>query len=947
MLHYRHFTIAPWAADFMIATMLSRFVDVADTHEIGRPFNGSFKQILLEELVADYQGLRVQGKFGEGLAAAVPWIGFFGYKQVVAKGIYPVYLYFKGQGKLMLAYGVSEKNAPDTAWSGLQHAVTVRDYFANEQLPLPARYGNSYVAYVYDAHQLPDEEVLQSELMEVVTTFKNIFANRTNKKSMTEQVLIYEVKSSASSNARLLFSQDEQSFYWNDRAFRKLGIGDFVFLVNRDPASPFVLFCRMEVTDIPTSIAEGSTRFADDGKTFSVSGEWERFVRLHVIEKIVPPDGWSWKTLGSTEMVYLHGPNVNPENSANRLQNIQQLRELSDDDEYNMVLNASENNFVSSGRRPEFDAELRGDNLQALLNLSEFVFEKGREQLEFFESISGPPDLFETYLRNFDEANTTYSRLISNLAVDSPLRDILVRIGKLVSYCDRNAANKNEYNEYADKRTLARSGVRQTEWVRNLLKYKAANHDLSVLPANIRNAIAYLKNPTKEITILSENHREMVSRNLLSLPVYDKASFVSQLIKYFEPYDIRPSNEENLTRVLSSLLYSSDGIRRLWQDSNTVTEGAVPSERQLGIVAELHWKHEYRSILTAIRAKPFVLLAGLSGTGKSRLVRTLAFQTCRDSELQGHPTKPGNFELIPVRPNWHDSAELMGYVSRINREKYITTAFLKFVAKAWRYEDIPFFLCLDEMNLAPVEQYFAEYLSLLETRSFINGKLVTDFLIAKSDFENPALYDQIRTDLGLSGDARFSDGIQLPSNLVVIGTVNMDETTHSFSRKVLDRAMTIEMNKVYLDRELTNPDRAWSYPDSYLGGEDVLGNFTGGSEVYGLFPDAARVVEHLLKLNDVLEGSPFKIAYRVRDEFLIYTYFTSLISDKPPGWLNSALDEMTSMKVLSRIEGDEHKTEEIIGRLTGFLHADFEISKGKLDEMSKRLKSGGYTSFWA
>jgi 5-methylcytosine-specific restriction endonuclease McrBC GTP-binding regulatory subunit McrB len=135
--------------------------------------------------------------------------------------------------------------------------------------------------------------------------------------------------------------------------------------------------------------------------------------------------------------------------------------------------------------------------------------------------------------------------------------------------------------------------------------------------------------------------------------------------------------------------------------------------------------------IDAIRTKPFVLLAGLSGTGKSRLVRTLAFKSCKNEILRQNKRKPGNFELIPVRPNWHDSTELMGYVSRIGGEKYITTTFLKFIAKAWRYLDVPFFLCIDEMNLAPVEQYFAEFLSIIETRQVKENLIQTDFLISK------------------------------------------------------------------------------------------------------------------------------------------------------------------------------------------------------------------------
>lgn len=155
------------------------------------------------------------------------------------------------------------------------------------------------------------------------------------------------------------------------------------------------------------------------------------------------------------------------------------------------------------------------------------------------------------------------------------------------------------------------------------------------------------------------------------------------------------------------------------------------------------------TILTAIKTKPFILLAGISGTGKSRLARTLAFQTCSKEELRVDPRKPGNFELIPVRPNWLDSSELMGYVSRIHEEKYIATAFLKFIAKAWKNLDTPFFLCLDEMNLAPVEQYFVEYLSIIETRQLQGEVIETDSLISKVSFENHALYSRLVLDLDL------------------------------------------------------------------------------------------------------------------------------------------------------------------------------------------------------
>lgn len=355
---------------------------------------------------------------------------------------------------------------------------------------------------------------------------------------------------------------------------------------------------------------------------------------------------------------------------------------------------------------------------------------------------------------------------------------------------------------------------------------------------------------------------------------------------------------------------------------------------------------KYLKHCLSIKTKPFIILAGISGTGKSRLVRTLAYKTCSKEELRNDTKKPGNFELIPVRPNWHDSSELMGYVSRISGEKYITTSFLKFIAKAWKNIDTPFFLCLDEMNIAPVEQYFAEYLSIIETRQVQNTVVVTDFLISKSSFENKKLYNELLTDLGLNDDLLFADGIGIPNNLVVIGTVNMDETTHSFSRKVLDRAMTFEMNNIDLTAGLDDTKNDWSYPKEFIKTNELIGEYTSGAEVVNKFAESKIVIDFLQNINNELEGTPFKIAYRVRDEFLIYCYYASLNS-ADTNWLRNALDEMTSMKILSRIEGDETKTGSVLSNLQRVLTIDFNKSNAKLKEMETRLQSSGYTSFWS
>ena len=220
---------------------------------------------------------------------------------------------------------------------------------------------------------------------------------------------------------------------------------------------------------------------------------------------------------------------------------------------------------------------------------------------------------------------------------------------------------------------------------------------------------------------------------------------------------------------------------------------------------------EYDQYIPAIKTKPFVLLAGISGTGKSRIVKQMAFDSCPDiGNLRVDETSPGNYQLIEVKPNWHDSSEVLGYESEIGGAHYVLTPFVKFLVKAMIYEDdAPFFVCMDEMNLAPVEQYFAEYLSVLESRKLVDGKItseplvVSDVFVKYEDKLKDELFDTISQGKVSAAYLEKSDevyeqlkqeGLRLPSNLIVIGTVNMDETTHQFSRKVIDRAMTIEMN---------------------------------------------------------------------------------------------------------------------------------------------------------
>ena len=379
----------------------------------------------------------------------------------------------------------------------------------------------------------------------------------------------------------------------------------------------------------------------------------------------------------------------------------------------------------------------------------------------------------------------------------------------------------------------------------------------------------------------------------------------------------------------------------------------------------------YRPYITAIKSKPFLLLAGISGTGKSRIVRELARACWEEGSKEYKDPKPKNFEMVQVKPNWHDSSELIGYVSRVSGSPvFVAGDFLKFVAKAWENPEVPYFLCLDEMNLAPVEQYFAEYLSVVESRKADeNGVITTDPILKKCEEQ---WYFDLTAQLTRDDEvrARFNkDGISIPQNLIVVGTVNMDETTFSFSRKVLDRAMTIEMNEVDLYGGLDD----WHEKIGKLEAGNLIGTAVEGVDVYRENREVCdTALKYLQAVNLELEGTPFKVAYRTRNEFLLYVVNNLPYNKDKEGneipqqeVIARALDEITSMKILSRIEGDSDKIGNLLEELgktvseqlkdiSGKDYSEkkndgekvYSVSLAKLKEMEGRLKSG-YTSFWS
>lgn len=350
----------------------------------------------------------------------------------------------------------------------------------------------------------------------------------------------------------------------------------------------------------------------------------------------------------------------------------------------------------------------------------------------------------------------------------------------------------------------------------------------------------------------------------------------------------------------------------------------------------------------SLKSKPFVILAGTSGTGKTRLVKLFA-------EAVGATTENGRYKMVSVRPDWSDSSDLFGHVDL--NGKFVPGAIIDFVKQAEIDREHPYFLCLDEMNLARVEYYLSDVLSVIETRDLADGKILSDPLVTNT------YYGPDTAAAGHYGTILF------PESLYIVGTVNMDETTFPFSRKVLDRANTIEFSYVDLipDFEALSLEepRALSLKNSFLKTEYLL--LSQCAEESGAVTGYCL---ELQKINGILQKANAHVGYRVRDEIVFY-----LLNNKRSNLLpeEQAMDNELMQKVLPRVQGSgvsvktmlcelfkvcagdydgyQVQSDHVSDKMRKALHdaghkIKYRHSAEKIELMIRRFEEDGFTSYW-
>ncbi|WP_346988690.1 DUF3578 domain-containing protein [Bacillus sp. SW7] len=337
-------------------------------------------------------------------------------------------------------------------------------------------------------------------------------------------------------------------------------------------------------------------------------------------------------------------------------------------------------------------------------------------------------------------------------------------------------------------------------------------------------------------------------------------------------------------------------------------------------------KNDLVNFFLSLKTKPFVILSGISGTGKTKIVQWFA-------ESLGATEENGQFTLIPVRPDWSDSSDLLGYVNL--QGEFQERPLIKVLEAADANPNRPYFVVLDEMNLARVEYYFSDFLSVIESRKWKDGKIVT----------SPVLPESIT-----------NKHITIPSNVYIIGTVNMDETTHPLSKKVLDRANTIEFNTVNLDYFNFLMDMEEKEAE-IASNRSLETEYLHLKECFKENEDLVRNISSvLIEINKTLESVGAQVGYRIRDEICFYMAYNEqgkLLS------FDEALDYQIYQKILPRLAGSDGRTEEVLKQLyvlcaneeydssnSDASYAKYPRSANKLSHMLRRFEYDGFTSFW-
>ncbi|MBM3453996.1 MAG: DUF3578 domain-containing protein [Bacteroidetes bacterium] len=440
---------------------------------------------------------------------------------------------------------------------------------------------------------------------------------------------------------------------------------------------------------------------------------------------------------------------------------------------------------------------------------------------------------------------------------------------------------------------------------------------------------------------LSEKNKPKLSWNLtnsMSINEYFKKSGFENPEKYGESYvsKVYDSTKVRTYNIESDLLEIIDLYKKFFSESKALE---YAKDNFLGSLepsissSQLHFNRKNLERFTSsLLTKPFVILTGLSGSGKTKLAQAFAMWMSENKE---------QYALVPVGADWTNREPLLGYPNSLKANHYVKpdTGVLDILLRAHKNylaneKDLakctPYFLILDEMNLSHVERYFADFLSTMESGDEI--KLYSGSQrFAELDADDNAI-------LG----TEIPDKIILPKNLFIIGTVNIDETTYMFSPKVLDRANTIEfritpeeMKAFYQSSKSLKMDALKAQ------GKDQAPAFMSLAARNNLAIDRSKHKETFVAFFETLQVAGAEFGYRTANEMTaLVSYLVHFgMSEK------EAYDVAIMQKLLPKLHGSRSKLNKVLPILIELCQDKYPISLEKLERMKKNAEENGFASY--
>ncbi|MCF0063996.1 DUF3578 domain-containing protein [Dyadobacter chenwenxiniae] len=414
---------------------------------------------------------------------------------------------------------------------------------------------------------------------------------------------------------------------------------------------------------------------------------------------------------------------------------------------------------------------------------------------------------------------------------------------------------------------------------------------------------------------------------------------VSLVFKVYDPANlVREEIEEDLAEIISIYKHSvSEKPLLLKQKLNPKVAFDYKAFQKSIAGCNLHMNPNFTlRFITSLLAKPFVILTGLSGSGKTKLAQAFSKWIC-ESEDQ--------ICLVAVGADWTNREPLLGYPNALEEGKYVKpdSGVLDLILLADKNQAKPYFLILDEMNLSHVERYFADFLSVMESGGDI--KLHPEYE-SKQDNIPPK--------------------IRLPKNLFIIGTVNIDETTYMFSPKVLDRANVIEFRVIREEMaHFLNLDCTLNLDSLHGAGSIMATSFVELALNRQLEINSKVLISNtLLNFFEQLQKAGAEFGYRSAAEIM---RFAAIANHMEPEWkISEVIDAAIVQKLLLKVHGSRRRLEPVLKTLGALCVTDadkvedylnskkelaelgqihYPITLEKLMRMYKSLIANGFTSF--